>query len=307
MTTLPAGVTARPFMGVADFAAIDAMTAALPYALHRIDLPWRLASPAACDPTHTRVWTAADGTPIAWAILQFPAWHCLDYEIVHGPHRAELEAAILTWAVEQLSNEASRRNADLPFYVSARSDDPERLDATRRAGFVSDDWGYVHMTRSLCQPLAQPVPVDGFQIRSLRGEAEVEAYVAAHRAAFATTNMTVDWRRRTLRDQRYVPDLDLVAESSDGRVVAFCVGWLLRTATDTMAQVEPLGVLPGFQRMGLGRALLAETFWRARSLGANWIEVDAESINDASRSLYESAGFRIAIDAPFALQRFAST
>ncbi|MGI8403776.1 MAG: GNAT family N-acetyltransferase [Thermomicrobiales bacterium] len=303
MTTLLAGVTARSSTSAADLDAIDAMTARLPYALHRIDLPWRISSTATHDSDNIRIWAAADGTPIAWAILQYP-WHCLDYEIARGPYREALEEAILTWAADRLGVEATQRGADLPFFVSTRSDDSERLAAIRRAGFALADWSYVHMSRSLVQPIDNPALPDGFRIRSLRGESEVESYVATHRAAFGSTNMTVDWRQRTLRHRRYVPDLDLIAEASDGTMAAFCVGWLLVSDAGTVAQVEPLGVLPAFQRMGLGQAMLAEVFRRAQNLGARLIEVDAESYNSASRSLYESAGFREIITTPFGSRVF---
>jgi len=157
-----------------------------------------------------------------------------------------------------------------------------------------------------CGTVPGPVPPDGFRIRALAGQGEVEAYVATHRAAFGSTNMTADWRRSTLRHPHYAPELDLVAEAPDGTLMAFCVCWitppLAALTGGRAAQVEPLGVLPAYQRRGIGRALLLEAFRRAMEMGARRMDVDAESYNEASRDAYASVGFRPAFEAPFFLR-----
>lgn len=68
---------------------------------------------------------------------------------------------------------------------------------------------------------------------------------------------------------------------------------------------EPLGVLPEHQRTDLGRAMLLEAFRRARDIGANRLEVDAENYNPASLGTYESVDFRPVFEAPFALRVFS--
>lgn len=285
----------------------EVATASPGTALHVADLPWRLASPSACTPAQTQLWKSSDGTVLAWAVLQIP-WHCLDYEIRPDIRSDELEASILDWAVTRLNAEALRRGEPLPFYVSARQSDSSRVAAIERAGFSLDEWSYVHMVCGLSTSIPDAQLPKDFRIRPLAGEGEVEAYVAAHRAAFDSTNMTVDWRRATLRDPHYVPDLDLVAVGPDGGIVAFCVCWITPPLADltggSVAQIEPLGVLPEYQRLGLGRALLVEALRRAKEMGALHIEVDAESYNEASQRAYESVGFRPVYEAPFFLRSF---
>lgn len=214
----------------------------------------------------------------------------------------------MEWAVTRLDAEVSRRGEPLPFFVSARQNDTGRIAAIKRAGFEFDDWSYLRMRRNLGVPIPDAPLPEGFRIRPLAGKSEVEAYIAAHRAAFDSTNMTADWRRSTLRAPSYTPDLDLVATGPDGSIVAFCVCWstppLLTLNGSKVAQIEPLGVLPEFQRMGLGRTLLLEAFRRAEALGARQIEVDAESYNEASQRAYESVGFRTVFEAPFFLRSF---
>lgn len=302
------GITSRPSRDSRDYAMMYDMIAASPHnALHAVDLPWRLSSPSARTTEWTQIWESADGTGLAWAVLQFP-WHCLDYEIRPDTRSDELEESILDWAVTRLNAEASRRGESLPFYVSARQGDSSRVAAIARAGFSFDEWSYLHMARSLGTPIPDAPLPKGFHIRPLAGDEEVGDYVAAHRAAFGSTNMTADWRRATLRDPHHVPDLDLVAVGPDGAIVAFCVCWITPPFADRtggrVTQIEPLGVLPEYQRLGLGRALLLEAFRRSKDMGAFRVEVDGESYNAASQRAYESVGFRAVYEAPFFLRSF---
>jgi hypothetical protein len=62
------------------------------------------------------------------------------------------------------------------------------------------------------------------------GAGEVEACVALHRAAFDSRNMTVEWRARILVRPEYRSELDCVAVAPDGRLAAFGIGWLDRSA-----------------------------------------------------------------------------
>lgn len=303
------GISSRPAWDDRDRAMMYDLIITSPTskALHVADLPWRLSSPSACTPEQTQLWESTDGRVVAWAVLQSP-WHCLDYEINPDAHAAELEASILEWGVTRLSAEASRRGAPLPFYVSARKSDASRVATIERAGFAFDEWSYVHMVRDLTGSIPDAPLPNGFRIRALAGKDEVNAYVTVHRDAFDSTTMTADWRRSTLRNPHYVPELDLVAVGPDGALVAFCVCWITPPRADLagrrVAQIEPMGVRPEYQRLGLGRALLLEAFRRAKEMGAQRIEVDAENYNEASQHAYDSVGFRPVYEAPFFLRIF---
>ena len=56
--------------------------------------------------------------------------------------------------------------------------------------------------------------------------------------------------------------------------------------------VDHLGVLPGYRRQGVGRALLDEYYVRERGFGAERIEVrDAPGSAERLRPFYEACGF----------------
>jgi mycothiol synthase len=125
----------------------------------------------------------------------------------------------------------------------------------------------------------------------------VDTYVALHRAAFGTSNMTPGWRVRTLRRPEYVPDLDLIAVAPDGSLAAFCVAWLdIRSDREVSGQIEPLGVHDAHRHRGLGRAILYEALRRLHRHGARQVYVETDNYRDGALATYQSAGFSVLHD-----------
>jgi ribosomal protein S18 acetylase RimI-like enzyme len=139
-----------------------------------------------------------------------------------------------------------------------------------------------------------PLPA-AYTIRPLHGHAEVDAYVALHRAVFESDNMTVAWRRRTLQHVDYRPDLDLVAIDPNGQLAVFCVGWFTAHGIEGQpgGQIEPLGVRPDVRGLGLGRAIVAESLRRFRQAGARHVYVETDNYRNAAFGLYQAAGFQV--------------
>ena len=97
--------------------------------------------------------------------------------------------------------------------------------------------------------------------------------------------MTAQWRERTIGTPLYQPDLDLVAAAPDGTLAGFCVGW--HEPSRGVAQLEPVGVHPRYQRRGLSRALLTEML-RGVSVAIAETELD----QTAARAAYDAVGFK---------------
>ena len=92
-----------------------------------------------------------------------------------------------------------------------------------------------------------------------------------------------------MRSVAYIPDHDLVAVAPDGRVAAFTVFW--PDAELSLAQFEPVGTDPDFQRMGLGRAVILEAIRRLEQSGIAHARVMTNGDNYAAIALYEACGF----------------
>lgn len=287
----------RRFSGEADKQAMAGL--ALKFAgenLHTVDLPYRLCSWALDDPANIGLWFDEQEQLAAWAVLQTPFW-TIDYAC-HPSAEFQLYAELLHWAVQRAGEILPTEFGHPAWFVMAFEDQKKRIQDLQAAGFQcqaevgEDSWSKVLMRRDASLPVKVYQPPPGYTVRSLAGEVEAEAYVELHRSVFESKNMTVDWRRRVIRHTVYRPDLDVVVESPDGRLVAFCICWF--DEHSCRGQVEPLGCHQDFRKFALGRVALSEGLYRLQTLGAKDILVETDSYRNTAFRLYESFDFQVA-------------
>jgi ribosomal protein S18 acetylase RimI-like enzyme len=267
----------------------DLLTSQSPATPHLLDFPWRLSSHSVLPARDVVVWEDEAGELLGLAAWQQP-WAALDFFVRPRPAQHEVEEQLFAWAMARFQAMDEERGAPLPYWVELRADDAERQALVAAYGFTLDeDYTDIHLRRPLAHlPEAAPLP-DGITIRPLAGESEVAAYVAVHRAAFESESMTVEWRAQTLRMSQYLPDLDLVAVTPEGRLAGFLVGWL--DAARHLAQIEPMGAHPDFRGMGLARAVLLEGLRRFQTHGATEAIVETESGRSPALHAYQAVGF----------------
>lgn len=88
----------------------------------------------------------------------------------------------------------------------------------------------------------------------------------------------------------YRPELDLAVYAPNGRLAAYGLFWA-DTVTG-VGLVEPMRTEAGYQRIGLGRGVLAEGLDRLARAGCVRFKVSYLVGNEASSRLYLGAGFR---------------
>jgi len=266
--------------------------------LHMIDLPYRLSSWGLDDPANAQLWFDDRGQLTAWAFLNSPFW-TVDYAL-HPAAEREVLPEILAWV-----DSRAKAIQDTPFsrscwFMMAFSTQGQRGKALEKAGFASqadvgeDSWTKVLMRRPGELPVKRYEPPAGFSMRPLGGEREVPAYVDLHQSVFNSKNMTLEWRSRTLSHPAYRPDLDIVIEAPDGRLGAFCIGWM--DADTGCGHVEPLGCHKDYRRYALGRTALCEVLYRLQTAGCKEIFVETDNYRDIAFRLYESVGFCVIQD-----------
>ncbi len=266
--------------------------------LHGTDLPYRFSSWAFDNPDNIGLWFNEQQQLVAWAVLQTPFW-AIDY-VCHPAVELNLHPEILAWADRRACETINTPNGRPTWYVDVFSGQLERIHDLEMAGFEcqadvgEDSWSKVLMRRSIQTPVKGYKPPSGFIVRPLSGEKEVEAYVELHQSVFESKSMTPDWRKRTLKHLAYKPELDLVVESPDGRLVAFCICWFDENSLD--GRVEPLGCHKDFRRYALGRVALSEGLQRLQSLGARNIFVETDSYRNTAFQLYELFDFQVIQD-----------
>jgi ribosomal protein S18 acetylase RimI-like enzyme len=84
----------------------------------------------------------------------------------------------------------------------------------------------------------------------------------------------------------------LVAESDEGELAGFLVGFLSQTHPDE-AYVHFLGVAPEHRGSGLGRLLYEEFFAAARDAGRSVVRCVTSPANEASVAFHRALGFEI--------------
>jgi ribosomal protein S18 acetylase RimI-like enzyme len=263
--------------------------------LHVTDLPYRLSSWALDDPDNVGLWFNENGGLVAWAVLQTPFWE-IDY-FCHPDVELSLHPEILAWAERRACATIYTPYGHPSWYINVFSGQAERIQDLERAGFKSqaemgeDSLSKVLMQRSIQTPVKIYKPPEGFVVRPLAGENEIERYVELHRSVFESKNMTVGWRRRTHNHPAYKPELDIVIESPDGRLAAFCICWISENYLD--GRVEPLGCHKDYRRYALGRVALSEGLHRLQTLGVKNIYVETDKFRNTALSLYESFDFQV--------------
>jgi mycothiol synthase len=292
----------RPVRDEADLMRMLALVHRYPRShLHVIDLPYRLCSWALDEPENTRLWF--DGEHLAaWAVLQTPFWS-IDITCRTEDEQA-LYPAILNWAGQRACAALETPYGRPVWFANIFRRQAERCAILEAAGFTDqgsvdeDAWSKVFMDRPTETPLHQYHLPEGFTIRPLAGETEVDAYVELQRDVFESRNMTTQWRARTLLRPEYVDTIDLVAETAQGELAGFCVGWFDSHGFGARpcGQIEPMGVREAYRKMGLGKALLTECIRRMVELGAGQIYIETDHFRGPALSLYESLGFRIIED-----------
>jgi mycothiol synthase len=251
---------------------------------HLVDLPYRLSSWSLENPDNLRLWES-EGQIQAIGMVQQP-WLALDY--AYRPGQEGLVPQIFDWASERAQAIARETGEDFTLVIRFPPRCADHIPLAQSRGFaLDDDWTIVHLSRALSAPLPVPALPDGFSFRTLRDHGDVEAYVKLHQTAFGSKNMQERWRSRTLTMPQYRPDLDLFIINEHDQPVAFCIGW--KHPTKPLGQIEPLGVHPDYQRLGLGRAVLLEGLRRLEASGARTAYIDSYKYNDPALSLYQTA------------------
>jgi ribosomal protein S18 acetylase RimI-like enzyme len=243
-----------------------------------------------------RLWFRGDAErPVAYGWFSPPS----DLDFIASPRLARDQATLVGEVVDWADGKRLRfgNGGTAPLRAWASALDRDLAAALEASGLVAEDKpGYVHFTADLS--IADRWPAStlpaGLVLRPLDPDADLPSRVECGRAAFTTSTMTEDRYRSTFDCWLYRPDLDRVAVTGDGRVVAFALGWL--DPVTEVVELEPVGVHPEFHRRGLGAAVCRDALRAARELGARRAMIAAERRNPGAVGLYASLGLTTSAD-----------
>jgi mycothiol synthase len=203
--------------------------------------------------------------------------------------RAEREA--FAWSEHRAAEIARGQGEASPvtLYTDIYADDAILRALAEEAGYeAGSEW--LVMTRPLDAPLPEPALPEGLVVRRVAGIHEAEKRADVHAAAFGPhSSMTAEAYRDFMRAPGYDSGLDIITVAPDGRFASFAMCWY--DPMNRVGEFEPVGTHPDFQRMGLGKAVIAEGLRRLKRLGAGTVMVLCDKDNLAAQALYGSMGF----------------
>ena len=244
-----------------------------------------------------RLWQHSNGELAGFAYVS--QWQNLVDAFAADEFTPAVEQELMDWAVNVMAERNRVKGEHLTLDASTLEDDLEQVALLERHGFIRQAETSLLLARSLELPIPEPQLPPGFTIRPMAGEPELEAYVALHRAAFGTENMTLDYRRSIMSAPDYQPELDLVAVAPDGSLAAFCVCQIFaddkpRAGGKREGWTDPLGTHPRWQRRGLALALILEGMRLLKAKGMDTALMGTSSTNLAMQRTAEKAGFQVA-------------
>lgn len=244
---------------------------------------WRWTSEDPQQIREARLWLDEQGevVGIAWP-------RAGQVELLVHPDHAGLQDEMLDWYEEVRRRETADSDEPVTAINWPMNRDVERIALLRRRGYQRGETFYCVRSRDLARPIPQPALPEGYQLRHVRGEEDLERRVAVHRDAFAPSRMTVEKHRRVMASATYRPELDLVVEAPDGSFAAYSIAWF--DPINRLGVFEPVGCHSAHRRRGLARAVLYEGMRRLKDLGAHTAYVVSLGDEGASARLYDSVG-----------------
>ncbi|MBE9110364.1 GNAT family N-acetyltransferase [Nodosilinea sp. LEGE 07298] len=304
-------VNSRPSTGAEDLPAIAAFYEICDQ-VDRLDrapslenLQRRLDHPPPGGTQYHQLWETAQGQLVGIVALWIEdptdvleGWVGVS---VHPDYRgAHLEAELLSWAEQQVQEQATVAQRPAKLCAGARSD-----ASYYRAIYETANYEIIRqfhdMARSLADPIPQPQFPPGFTSRPTNAD-EALAWVEMFNESFIDhwnfTPMTLEDRQFRLGYPTYQPELDWVVTAPDGNLAGFCKGHVDHDENARRLRNEGwitiLGTRRGYRRLGLARAMLLQGLHQLHLAGMDSVllGVDTQNPNQAT-GLYESVGFTI--------------
>ena len=292
----------RPFCGEPDMPAIARLLVACEahrhgehHTLHYFALAGQQGH---TRPWDARVWDSGRTSPTGRPARDLAACALLaGTSLCFHVHPQARGTAVQDAVMEWMQHRAAELAPCSPGTLIARcaASDQHRLSLLEAHDFARREKYMLRMTRPLADPLPEPEPPLGYEVRRLSeasSEEEVASFAAAFNAAMGGTTRPETWRERT-QDPRTLPPLGLVGPEGEFAAVCVCRMYPLHNQVFGVREgwIEQMGTRPELRRRGLGRAALRAGLRLLRDHGADTALLETGSTNTRSQPLYLSEQF----------------
>lgn len=241
----------------------------------------------------TQIWMNTQGKPTAFTLVD--PYNNLIVESINPDDLKYLFPKAVLSGTESLRKRTKEKTQIPNLDISCRSSDSKRLALIKQEGFIAETYQFIILTRDLDDEIPHPLLPMGFSIRTMGGLSELKEYVALHKAAFRTDQMTLEMRKAIMDTSDYDKDLDLVIVSPKGNLVAFCVCQIFKEENEITGEqngwADPIGIHPDYQSRGLGLAVLLAGLHKLQERGIRQAVIGTTTTNTKMLGLAKKAGF----------------
>ena len=203
------------------------------------------------------------------------------YTQVH-PEYPEIEKEMIPWIIDVWSMDKQQ----LEMYVYDSDEPRKKLLAS--FGFEElKDTGWMR-EYDLGKPLDDIGLTPDFRIERLSENKNYRSLVDAVNAAFdRPLKLPMEWLKTKLfKAPSMSEEWQISAVTPDGEHASFCFAWIDRE--NSIAEIDPIGTRPEYQKKGLARAVVADCFRRLRNAGIKLAYIASGPEPLPSNKLYES-------------------
>ena len=191
----------------------------------------RLATPSLDRFNDQRVWVDVSGGVVGFAqVWNLPSIDSLGsyfYFRVHPDVRGRgIEREIIEWGIRRAHEAGEQHGLRAVLKGRIFEHDSYSKGIFEMFNFEIARYGF-RMARPLSIPIPEPVLPEGYTLRHVMGENDIEPWVACFNESFIDhwgfNPDSVEERRHRLERPGYRPEQDLVAVAPDGSFAAFCL------------------------------------------------------------------------------------
>lgn len=240
------------------------------------------------DPSEVlTIWEDHQGVA-AWVLVN-PRFKGYDAQVRPDLRGSDLERDVLVYAEERLVAMMHQYEIESDHITAdAFQCDTVRSELLAALGWERDNELPYVLNRTTLRNMDVPALPDGYTFGSAKGIEDAPALAEVHNAAFGA-GWTPELYRYVMQSPGYAPERELVIQSPEGHLVAFCGIWYDHLNRNGL--FEPVGTHRDYQRRGFGRAIMVYGMQRMIAAGMVVASVANSGANAAARGLYHACGF----------------